>query len=391
MYATGTKTRLWPWLAALAVLTAALSIVLLCKGKEPAVDPARVRTWEAVTPRIEKAELADLEVCNKRIEMINAFFAERKRRSTQFAESVVSLEGKARLLWSKMPWADEKEFENFVRAEFTRLVLNSNDLKTLLEACFAGYEKAAQALENELLCDLRADLGDSELFRAAGGPKLGDEEAFRKEYQRLLAEILPTLNKELAVEVGRQAVNWIGMDLILETALAKAMTAALTRLGVSSGILGAGAASTVASLGLGLLAGYLIDMVVEWLLKEVFKYDPVREIARKVNESLEQMRKSLIDGDTAAGGTYEKLRQLQRSDPFPAVREECGKAANQIGNSGRLGLRLQLTYFHDLRCEARQLALKRLVIGNTPEPINCWPGGAAGRRFNAFIAKGSEP
>ena len=390
MCANNTKLRVWPWLAALVALTAALSIVLLSQGNEPTIDPARTRTWEVANPRIEKAEQADLELCDKRIAAINEFFEQRKRRSREFAESVLSTEGKARLIWSKLPGTDPNGFNEFVRDEFTRIVLNANDLKALLVACSLGYQKESDAIENELLVGLFADVGDNELFRGTGGPRL-DDEAFRKEYQRLLMQILPSLNKGLVVEVGKFAISWVGMDLIMQTAMAKVVSAALGRLVASSGIVGVGFATSVASLGLGCFVGYIIDQIVAWFLKEAFDYDPERDIAQKVNESLEQVRQSLVEGDPAAGAAYGKLRDLARNDPFPAVRDECRAAAYRIGNSGNLGLRSQLIYIHDFRCEARQLALKRLVMGNTPEQINCWPGGAAGRRLNALIVKGSEP
>jgi len=343
------------------------AVYLSNKNDERHVDPVRAQSWEkAVQPRLETAERADAEVVNRRIELINTFFEQRKRRAKAFAESVLSTEGKARLVWSKLPGTDENGFAEFVRNEFARIVFQTDDLKRVLHAAISGYQAESDSLENRLLVELRADLADGELFRSKAIPALSEDDTFRREYQRLLNDILPGLDRDLAVEVGHQAITWVGMDLVMETALAQAVSATIAKLGVSSGLLGAGAASTVASLGIGLVACWAIDELVDWILKDAFDYDPVRDVQQRVEGSLEQIRRSLVDGDPDAVAIYSKLRAMERNDPFAAVRDECRIAADRIGGTGNLGLKLTMSYFHDLRCRVRKQALHGLVVENNP-------------------------
>jgi hypothetical protein len=351
----------------LLVPAAILAAVLLAHDDEPPADPVRTQAWvTTVEPRLETADRADAAVVERRIALINSFFEQRKRRAKDFAESVLSTEGKLRLVWSKLPGTDEKGFAEFVRDEFARIVFRSDELKAVLRAAISGYQAESDAIENRVLVELRADLADGDLFRSKAVPALSEDEAFRREYQRLLNNILPGLERDLAVEVGHQAITWIGMDLVMETALAQAVSATIAKLGVSSGLLGAGAASTIASLGVGLVACWVIDELVNWILKDAFHYDPVRDIQNRVADSLEEIRKSLIDGDPKAVAVYTKLRELERDDPFHAVRDECRMAADRIGGTGNLGLKLTMTYFHELRCRARKQALHGLVVESSP-------------------------
>ena len=71
------------------------------------------------------------------------------------------------------------------------------------------------------------------------------------------------------------------------------MKAAATEMGVTAGVLGTGAASTVATLGVGMVVALILD----YILDEVFKlagYDPEVKIEGLVCESIDKLEASLI-------------------------------------------------------------------------------------------------
>ena len=74
------------------------------------------------------------------------------------------------------------------------------------------------------------------------------------------------------------------------------MVAAATRLAVSGAILGSAALSSVATLGANLVIGYLVDQLLDYLLKKA-GFDPEEELTHQMEQVLDNLRDRLIDGD----------------------------------------------------------------------------------------------
>src|SRR5262249_54300099 len=142
--------------------------------------------------------------------------------------------------------------------------------------------------------------------------------------------------------------------------------AVAVRLGVSGGILGTGAASGVATLGVGLVVGFLVDGAVDWTMRQA-GYDPAGDIAHEVANTLGRMETLLVEGEPDAHRAFKKLRHLQDHDRFSFVRSECRQSADRIEASGILGLRHELNRLNKLRSRLREEALRKLVLeGGTP-------------------------
>ena len=327
---------------------------------EPHYAPARVDAWEKITPRLHAADQAGQEAANRYGKRIRAFFAERKQHTRHFGEEVLSLSGKWAFVKSKLPFTDAGGHRQFLRERFEQLVVSGPELEELIQSVVAGYIGELQGIENDLLVQIRADLSDSDLARFEAGALLRTDEAFRKEYARSLEQVAAVVRRDVMVQVGRETVTWVGSDIAANITLSLA-TALAERLGISAGILGGGAASGAATLGVGIAAGFVLDALLDWVLRAC-GHDPAGDIAAKVDEALDMFQGLLLDGDPQAVRTYEKLRQLQRDDLFPFVREECRQAADQMETGGYLGLERELKRLKEVRSRLRGEALRKLIL-----------------------------
>ena len=338
----------------------ALSLVQAPAAKQAQYSPARVNAWAKILPRLQAAEKAGQESASRHREAIVAFFAERKRHTRAFGESVVSLSGKWAFVKSKLPFADGDGHRQFLHEQFEEIVLSGRDLEELIKSVVAGYISELQGIENDMLVQIRADLSDSDLWCFESGAMLRTDESFRKEYGHSLESVAVTVSRDVMVQVGREAVTWVGADIA--TSITVSLAAGLAeRLGISAGILGTVAASGAATLGVGIAAGFVLDALLDSVMK-AWGYDPAGDIADKIDATLDLFRDYLLDGDPQAVEADEKLRRLQTQDLFPFVRDECGRAADLMQTSGRLGLGYELKRLKESRSKLCEKALKKLIL-----------------------------
>ena len=240
---------------------------------------ARVEAWRKITPRMHAADQAGQETAKRHAESVRAFFAERKRRSRDFGEAVLSLSGKWAFVKSKMPFTDGDSHRQFLREQFAEIVVSGPELQDLIQSVVIGYINELQGIENDLLVQIRADLSDSDLARFETGAMLRTDEAFRKEYARSLEQVAAVVQRDVMIQAGREAVTWVGADIATSITVSLA-TALAERLGVSAGILGTGATSGAATLGIGIAAGFIVDAILDRILKAC-GHDPVGAVASK--------------------------------------------------------------------------------------------------------------
>jgi hypothetical protein len=339
---------------------AAFKYVQAPSSTQPVYAPARINAWEKITPRMRAANLAGQETANRHRESVRAFFVERKGRTREFGEAVLSLGGKWAFVKSKLPFTDGDGHRQYLRERFEQIVVSGPELHDLIQSVVAGYINELQGIENDLLVQIRADLSDSDLARFETGAMLRTDEAFRQEYAHSLEQVAAVVRRDVMIQVGRETVLWVGTDIATNITISLA-TALAERLGVSAGILGSGAASGAVTLGVGIAAGLVLDALLDWVLK-AWGHDPAGDIAAKVDEALDMFQGLLLDGDPQAVRTYETLRRLQNHDPFPFVRAECRLAADRMETGGYLGLCRELKRLQEARSRLREEALRKLIL-----------------------------
>jgi len=313
---TGRSWRHQQLLLAIVILVtlAVIAIVrMMSGGGEPHTDPVRQAGWERITPRLVSAEQTSQQAGDKYAERVKSFFAERKQAARAFAEEVLSLSGKWAFVKAKLPWTDADGHKRFLRESFERMVFSDKDLKELIESAVRGYVSELEGIESILLVDIRADLSESDLAPPDLLPALDSDARFQSAYAQMAQRVLAVIEFDMGVTVAREVASFVVSDIAANISL-RILAEVTAQLGLSGGILGSGAALSVETLGMGLLAGLLVDKLIDLVMHQA-GYDPEGEVAVKVCEALDQVQALLLDGDAQSGtlGLIGELRKLQQA------------------------------------------------------------------------------
>lgn len=323
----------------------------------PHYDPVRLEAWNKVEPRLHETDEATRNEVNPSIQQVKQFFAQRRQHARSFAADVLSLSGK----WAYIKgYFQEGNHERYLEECFERNLFSSDELKGLLESAVSRFVSEIQGRENQLLVAIRADLEGSELAGPQYLPALGSEAEFRREYDAMLQRVMPILTRDLGVSVTREVVSFVGSE-IAATLVMELGASLATELGISGGILGAGASSGAVTFGVGLVAGILVDMALDWVIRQA-GYDPEGEVAAKVTESLDHLERLILEGDKKSQARYAKARFFSTWSWSAASRAASWAEAQAIESGGGLGLTRQLNRINDIRSRLRDETLKGLIL-----------------------------
>jgi len=323
----------------------------------PHYDPVRQEAWNKVTPRLEQMQKEAEADSDRSTQQVADFFAERRQRARDFASDVLSLSGK----WAYVKgYFESGSHEKYLEDCFERDLFRSDELKTVLESTVAQYVSEIQGRENQLLVDIRADLKDGDIAAPDRLPALNSETEFRRQYEAMLEQVTPIVSRDLGINVTREMVTFAGSEIAARIVVQLGAFLA-TRLGVSGGILGAGASSGWVTFGAGLVAAVLLDMALDWVIRQA-GYDPEGEVAAKVEQALDHLESLILEGDKYAHSQYDSSRWWERWSWSEDDRQKAHATAEAIEASGSLGLKHQLQRLNELRSRLREAALKRLIL-----------------------------
>lgn len=300
------------------------SVTAPLSAGRPSPAEYRRRWSEQIEPRMAAADMACDRALRKNIGWVRTFLLERRKGSRAFAEDMLSMRGKWALVKTHLPnsvGGCEDAQLRYLADRFACRVVSDEELKAVLEAAVAAYVAEVQAIENELLVGVRADVADLPLGSMPAG---ATAEIVREEYERLVQVIAPEVTGDLGMDAARELASLVGGDVAAGIAGSVLGTVA-TRLGVSSGVLAAGAGTSWATLGLSIVAAVIADQIIDFVIDQV--HDPAGKLAARVDEMLANVSRLIAEGD-----------------------------------ADRPGLRAQLTAFDKARSAIRREALHRLVL-----------------------------
>jgi hypothetical protein len=191
---------------------------------------------------------------------------------------------------------------------------------------------------------------------------------------RLVPEVTRGASADLGLFVGSLVAAEVTEQLVMRLGRAVA-----TRLGVSAGILGAGATGGAASAGITIGLAIVIDMGVERVLR-LTGSDATSKVAARVEESLDGLRDLILDGDATAVAAYHKIRARRETFPSAEGRRKIATALVEMEAKGDLGLRRMLFQLHYERARLREAALRKLILD----------GGVADESPAAIAKSGKE-
>ncbi len=148
-----------------------------------------------------------------------------------------------------------------------------------MQSVVAGYLTELEGEENAMLVAIRADLSDQDLPALRALTALRSDDAFKSEYRKMVQQVVPAVSRDLKITVGREAVVWVGSEVAAAVTVRIASAVAI-RLDVSGSILGSGAAAGAATLGIGLVVGFIVDGAVDWIMRKGATIRPAKSPAR---------------------------------------------------------------------------------------------------------------
>ncbi|HTU92893.1 MAG TPA: hypothetical protein VMF69_22625, partial [Gemmataceae bacterium] len=309
---------------------------------------------------LQQADRQAASALDKHLAAIHAFIDERKAGSKAFAERVVSLRGKWETVKAEIGY--NSDYARFLQEAFAEHIFPIEELEKAVSAAVRSYLAELESLEDDLLVRLRADLADDELPRRAI-PALGSDDAFRRHYHQLSQRVSQDLRSDLAAVAARELFIWHAGNIATDLTL-MAGAAIAGRLGLSTAILAAGAESTWQTLGVGLIVCFVLDAVVNRIIKAA-GYDVEEQIAARIEETLSDLGRTITDGDPEARDQLEQLKVMQRADPNEKVRTACAEAIASVEAGTQLyGLRRELSKISAARASVRNETLRRLIQEN---------------------------
>jgi len=201
----------------------------------------------ALPPHVEEAvqrtdAQAEAEI-DRHLALLQGVFEEAHGRVPNFVDRVLGIGSKVFYLTHS-----EAEFEQAVLNTFQEEVISREDIEKAIQQVLQSYAASLNDLDSQLLVELRADMADPS--------RNGIQSDFHPEeiVQQIVGTIPTPITNALPKAIASDVASLILGELAAQIA---------TRVLVSAGVLGAGAASSTVTFGVGLVAGFIVDALVE--------------------------------------------------------------------------------------------------------------------------------
>jgi hypothetical protein len=189
---------------------------------------SRAQVQATIDRHIEDSSKKSVAAITKRSNEFRTFVQERKAGAKPFSEEVVSIHGKWRVLKSKLPFTDSQGHKKYIVDKFDKHIFTPQQLSDRVKTIIEDSVRDLDQEQNNLAVAIRKEL--------LGRPLMPGE--------------IPVAREELTKAIDR-AVSTAQIDaakgatgLVVAEVTASVASQVLTRLGVSAGILSAGAATS---------------------------------------------------------------------------------------------------------------------------------------------------
>jgi hypothetical protein len=257
----------------------------------------------------------------------------------------------------------------FLDEKFREHVFAPEDLSAVVKSSIGDYVRDIQGIENKLLVTCRTELTELDPLVDVAISGLDDSQAFADSYEKLLVRLVPEVTRGASADLGLFVGSLVAAEITEQMVMRLGRTIA-TRLGVSAGVLGAGATGGAASAGITIGLAIVIDMGIERVLR-LTGSDATSKVTARVEESLDALRDLILDGDATAVAAYHKIRARRETFPSAEGRKRIAAALVELEAKGDLGLRRMLFQLHYERARLREAALRKLILeggGVDPTP-----------------------
>ena len=247
-------------------------------------------------PHLDSAKSKTENVIEGRLIPVRTFFDDSKKNTRQFAQVALGWGSKWRLIADHVPFTTGGRHETYIRGQFEQTVFSAKQLEDIVSSAVSEYLSEIHSIENQMLVSLRADVAG---FPDAYPIAQLDESQLRTRFDEAIQNAIAATGSQVQADIGTQLVSIIGGEVLTQVAV---------RLGISAGILGTGAASGWATLGIGVVVGIIVDQIVSWVWD--WWADPTGNLASNLDAKLDQMRTLICDGDSKVEGLRQRFQAL---------------------------------------------------------------------------------
>jgi len=237
-------------------------------------------------PHLDAATKRTADSLDIRIGEVRLFFDAAQQRTAGFAKTALSLSSKWAMLVDAAPFNDSGRQAAFLKTEFERQVFSPDDLTKAIEQAIVGFTADLASIENQMLVDIRADLNAQGIVSVV---RSFDDELFRETFRKILARC----KRDAAIDTAGD-VAIFATSIVIERIVVKVLFSAARKTGTSAAVLGAGAATSWASLGTSMIAAIIIDQILSKIWDWAF--DPVGKLQANLNDHLQKLCDSVCGG-----------------------------------------------------------------------------------------------
>jgi hypothetical protein len=264
-----------------------------------AIDEQVRATQARARPHIEKADAESQAGIDTSLRSLQAFFDEAKGHAEAFAYDVLGWTSKYKLI--------RGQHEEFLAETFRKHFFGPDELKQAMTSAVEAYVADLEAIDNRMLVDIRMDVAD--LPAAATLTKMPIPD-LQQRYQSVCSRIAGITGADTAVDVGRLAADMIVSSVV---------TMMAARMGTSAVVLGAGAASSWWTFGIGIAIGVIVDQIIATVWD--WTYDPHGKLVALMEEKIDELQNLVLDGAEGKPGLRQELRRY--ADKRAIVRREA--------------------------------------------------------------------
>jgi hypothetical protein len=280
--------------------------------------PKPLTAQEIVAKDLNWAKQESASGMNFGMASVHELFGQGRQGVREFVDDALGWNSKFKLV--KDYFSNGEEHSEFIEDQFSEHIFSDEQLEEAIEASVSSYVTYLDDVDSQLLIRLQMDLADVPKEQFA--PSV-DRDAIRQLLDNALSEAKTAAESEFGPAVGREIASLVAGEVL---------TLVASELATSSGILSAAAASGTVTLGVGLVVGLVADSLVTWIYEKA--YDPRGELAKRVNQQLDQLEQLIVVGSSEQPGLQKRLEDysLRRSQAREAaIRAAIFPSAQTVG------------------------------------------------------------
>ena len=227
------------------------------------------------------------QVATTRATELSAFIRSKKKGARPFAENVTSWYGKWRVVKPYLPFADGDGHKKYVEELFATHIFTKDELGARLKRTIEDAVRDMEGIQNSLAVKLKQEITGSNSTTLDDTAVAAE---FRKSIEQIVAASQWDAQKAAGALVVSEVVSAIGTQVLI-------------RLGVSAGILSAGAANSWWSFGGSVVVGVIVDALWEWI------DDPTDDVEREVGKAIDSLAQQC---DSALSQELQKVNQQKQ-------------------------------------------------------------------------------